>query len=157
MLPVIAAGLSAMGSLLGGTSAFSGGRARNRAMKAAARQTRQEAAVDAAIINDGVERAAGAAAVAGASAGGGWQGSAVDVLTDLEQRGRFNVRSAIWSGNSRAAAQEHEGAMAEHDGKMALITSVIEAGSSLAGGFARNAEAGKQRSYRSAIRARRMG
>lgn len=153
-LPVIAAaaGLQALGSLLGGFGANAAGKQRRKAAYAAARQTRQEASVEASTIADQVERALARAAVLGAAAGGGFDGSAGDVMRDQEQRGKFNVRSAIWQGETRATALEQEGEVARAEGKNALVAGVIDAGSTLLGGMARQAEAGRQAGFRSQLR-----
>lgn len=150
-----AAGLSAFGKVLGGVMTRKAAGERRKALRAAAKQTRQEASVEASAIADDAERAAARAAVVGAGAGGGWAGSAGDVLRDQEQRGRFNARSAIWQGETRAQGLEHEGEVARAEGRIALMTSFIEAGSTLLSAFGQNAEQGRQAGFRS--RLRRLG
>lgn len=147
-----AAGLNAFGKVLGGVLTRKAAGERRKALRAAAKQTRQEASVEASAMADEVERAAARAAVVGSKAGGGWAGSAGDVLRDQEQRGRFNVRSAIWQGETRAQALEHEGDVARQEGRIALMTSFIEAGSTLLSAFGQNAELGRQAGFRTQLR-----
>jgi hypothetical protein len=131
----ISMAIAALGKILGGFGAFGAGKAQNKLMQMGARQASQEAAVQANIALDEGERVSAQAATL-AAGGGGITGSALDVLNDLGRQSAFNARSALYAGETEAKSRLYQGQVAAHDGKMALITSVIEAGSSFLGGTA---------------------
>lgn len=140
--------ISAVGNIVAGFGAFQSSRARASALRGAARQARRDASMEAQLATDEGERAAASAAVMGAASGGGFEGSFDTVLQNLEQTARFNSRSAIWAGNVEAANREYEAAVAKQEGKFALLSSVLQATSSVAGSSMSRAEQSKQKDYR---------
>jgi len=156
MLPVAAA-VSAVGSLVSGFGQFQASRARAAALRAAAKQARGEASMSAQMAADEGERAAARAAVMGASSGGGFQGSFAGALEQLERTATFNARSAIYAGNIEAQNRNYEARVAKQEGTMALVSSVFEAGSSLAGGFMRQAQQRQQTGIRKKLYASGYG
>ncbi len=140
--------ISAVGNIVSGFGAFQASRAQAAALKAAAMQARRSASMEAQMATDEAERAGATAAVRGAASGGGFEGSFDGVLQELEQTGLFNARSAIWSGNVEAANRLYEAKVAKQEGSFALLSSVLQASSSIAGSRMNQAEQNKQRDYR---------
>lgn len=136
--------IQAVGNIIAGFGAFQASRAKAAALREAARQSRREGSMQAQMATDEGERAAARAAVVGAATGGGFEGSFAGVLEDLERTAVFNARSAIYAGNVEAANREYEAKVAKAEGTNALIASVFQAGSSIAGGFMQQAEQRKQ-------------
>lgn len=130
----LTAGLSAVGSLIGGFGRFQQGRARARALKLAARQTRQEAAIAAQIGLEEADRiGARALTLAAASGGGGLQGSARDVLADLSRQGMYRARQTIRDGNAAAIGLENDARVARAQAGLDLFTGVFDAGTTFLG------------------------
>jgi hypothetical protein len=152
-----AAIIAGVGSLVQGFGAFQSKRAQAAALKTAAKQARGEASMQAQLAADEGERAAARAAVMGAASGGGTQGSFAGVLEQLERTATFNARSALYAGNVEANNRLYEAKVAKADGTMALISSVFQAGSSLAGDAMRGAENRKQAGIRRGLYARGYG
>lgn len=140
----VAAGLQAIGSLVSGFGSFQASRARAAALTQSAAMARRDASMEAGLAADDAERAAAQAVVRGAAAGGGGSGSFQGVLENLERTGTFNARSAIWAGETEARNRLYEAKVAKVEGNYALLGSMFQAGSSIAGGFAREAEGRKQ-------------
>lgn len=132
-------------------------RAKASALRAQARATRGEASMDAQLRADEGERAAATAAVMGAASGGGFDGSFGASLEQLERNARFNVRSAIWAGETEARNLEYEAKLAKWQGNMALFTSIIGAGGSLAGDMMGQAERRKQEAAKANLYRRGYG
>ncbi len=138
----------AAGRIVEGFGTWQMSRAKAAALRGQAKATRGEASMDAQLRADEAERAAATAAVMGAASGGGFDGSFGASLEQLERNGRFNVRSAIWAGETEARNLEYEARLAKWQGNMALFTSVIGAGGSLAGDFMARAERRQQEAAR---------
>ena len=149
-----AGALSALSSLVQGVGGWSASRARSAALKAAAKQARGEASMQAQMMADEGERTAAQAAVIGAATGGGFEGSFADVLASIEQTAIFNARSAIWSGNVEAANRLYEAKVAKQEGNLQLLSSVVQAGSSLAGDWMSRAQQRQQRQIMNRMRGR---
>lgn len=154
---VAAAGAQKIGEIVSGFGTWQMSRARASALRAQARAVRGEASMDAQMRADEAERAGATAAVMGAASGGGFDGSFGASLEQLERAGRFNVRSAIWAGETEAKNLEHEAKVAKWEGNMALFTSVIGAGGSLAGDMMGRAERRKQEAARTKLYRRGYG
>lgn len=144
--------LQAVGSLVKGIGAYQAGKAREKQAKMAAVQANQEAAIEANVALDEADRVGGEAAVRAAANGGGFDGSTADVLADIERRGAFNARSAIWAGSTKANNFLYEGKVARRQGALALLGATVDAGSSVAGGFMQSGEASKQSAARTQLR-----
>lgn len=149
--------ISAVGSLVQGFGAFQTKRAQAAALRAAARQARGEASMEAQLAADEGERAAARAAVMGAASGGGFEGSFAGALEQLERTATFNARSAIYAGNVEAANRNYEAKVAKQEGTMALVSSVFQAGSSLAGDYMREAQNRQQAGIRKRLYASGYG
>lgn len=152
-----AAAIQAASSLIQGVGGWQASRARAAALKAAAKQARGEASMQAQMMADEGERTAAQAAVIGAATGGGFEGSFGDVLRSIEQTAMFNARSAIWSGNVEAANRLYEARVARQEGNMQLLSSVVSAGSSLAGDWMGRAQQRQQRQIMTRMRHRYGG
>ncbi len=142
--PSPAAVLSAVGNIVGGFGSWQASQAKAAALKGAAKMARRDASTEAQLAADDAERAGARAAVQGAASGGGFGGSFAGVLDDLERTGVFNARSAIYAGNVEANNRLYEAKVAKAEGTMALVTSVLQASSSVAGDYMRGAENKKQ-------------
>jgi hypothetical protein len=130
------AALSSVGKLLGGFGAYSQGKSIERQKQADAVRQNQQGAIEANVALDEADRVAGQAAVDAAGNGAGLSGSSQDVLGDLERRGKFNARSALWAGQTKAENSLFEGRVARRQGAMKLLTSTVDAGTTLASAFA---------------------
>lgn len=138
---IAAAGLSAVGSLFEGITANSAAKARARQLEMQAQQARQEGGVAAQMgIADDQRMQAHAATLAAAN-GGGFEGSAMNVLNDLQQQSLFKAKSTVYRAQSQANNADYEASVARQEGKNALISGAIKAGSSLLSGFGQASEA----------------
>lgn len=134
-MALVAAGFSAVGSLFKGVTGYLGGKAQKRQADHAADQANQEAGVRAQVELDDLDRIEGEGAVRAAANGAGLSGSTQDVLADIDQRGMFNARSALWAGMTKAENAMYEGRVAKRQGALQLIGGGMSAGSSLATGL----------------------
>lgn len=148
MIGAIAAGA---GEIIQGFGAWQGQRARAKALRAQARAVRGEASLDAQMRAEEAERTGARAAVIGAATGGGFDGSFGAGLEQIERAGRFNVRSAIYAGETEGRNLEYEAKVAKAEGNLALASAGVAAFSSIAGGFIRQAEQKKQAASRKGL------
>lgn len=125
-----AAGISAIGSIIGGVGQFAASRGRAKALKRGAAQARREAGVAAGLALEQGDRAAARAAVQAASGGGGLTGSAIGSLDDLASSAMFNARTAIYEGVSEARNLDYEAKVAKKQGTLALVTAGLMAAGS---------------------------
>jgi hypothetical protein len=133
-MTMLAAGLSAVGSIIGGIGRFQAGRARARALRFAARNARQEAGVRASIAMEESDRVgARAATLAAASGGGGLHGSALAVIEDLARQGVYRARQTVRDGLSESIALQNDARVARQQASLDLTTSLFEAGSTVLG------------------------
>lgn len=135
-LVIAAAGLSAVGKILGGASARSSARARAKANEMQARQALLESGVAAQVGVEADEREIARAATLAAAGGGGFEGSAMRVLDDLSRQSVFRARSSIYRGQAEAQARRYDAKVAKREGDNALFSSIVGAGSSLLSSFA---------------------
>lgn len=140
----IAAGVQAAGSIVRGASGWLASRQRAALLKRAAKQARAEGSQTAQAMADEAERAGATAAVVGAATGGGTGGSFAAMLEQLERAGTQNARSAIYAGRVEANNRLYEAQVAKAEGDMELVSSLFQAGGSLAGEYLRGAERKKQ-------------
>lgn len=145
------AGAEKASAIVGGFGSWQMNRAKASALRASAKAARGEASMEAQMRADEGERAAATAAVMGAATGGGFDGSFGTALEQLERNARFNVRSAIWSGETEAKNLEYEAKVAKMEGNMALLSAFVGVGSSLAGDQMARAERRKQEAARVAL------
>lgn len=136
--------ISAVGNIVAGFGAFQNSRARAAALKRQAKQARGEASMEAQMAVDEGERAAASAAVQGAASGGGFGGSFASVLEDLERTAMFNTRSAIYAGEVEAKNRLYEAKVAKQEGNFALLSSVLQASSTVGGDYMQRAEQRRQ-------------
>ncbi|WP_332772933.1 hypothetical protein [Phenylobacterium sp.] len=140
--------LTAISGLMKGLSNYSAGKNAKKQADRAAVQARQEGGVEAAIRLAELDEAGGELAVRAAANGGGLAGSSADALDELERKGMFNVRSAIWGAETKAENASYEGRVAKKEGTIGLISSLVETGGSLAGQYGKAGEASKQSASR---------
>jgi hypothetical protein len=140
--------VSAVGNIVAGFGAFQESRAKAAQLRAAAKQARGDASIQAGQFADEAERAAATAAVQGAASGGGTDGSFGAVLEDLQRTGQFNVRSAIYAGEAEARNRLYEAKVAKQEGNFAFLSSALQATSSIGGSYMQRAEQRKQADYR---------
>lgn len=143
---MLAAGLSAVGSLFGGFGALQASKGRARALKLQARNARQEAGVTASIQLEESDRiGARAATLAAASGGGGLQGSALAVIDDLARQGMYRARQTVRDGVAQSIALMDEATMVRRQGSADLTGSFFEAGATVLGAMGQQAQARRAR------------
>ncbi|BBF79921.1 hypothetical protein EM6_0498 [Asticcacaulis excentricus] len=126
--------INAFASLLGAFNA-------NNAAKARARQLRMEAdrinmeAGRSAMEDMRQSSKAEASGFVSAAAGGGFTGSAIDVMNEFVGDSLYNARALIYQGQTQARNALYEANVARAEGKNALIGGVLNAGASLLGGY----------------------
>lgn len=139
---MLAAGMSAVGSLLGGFGRYRAGKARAKALFYQARNARREAGVNASIQLEESDRiGARAATLAAASGGGGLQGSALEVIDDLARQGMFRARQTVRDGVARSYALMDESTAARRQAELDMTSAVFEAGATVLGQMGQNAQA----------------
>lgn len=137
----LAVGAKALGSLFGGIGRFQAGRARAKALRFAARNARQEAGINASIALEESDRVgARAATLAAASGGGGLQGSALAVIDDLARQGMYRARQTVRDGIAKSYALKDEARVARAQADLDLTTGFMDAGSTVLGGMAQEAQ-----------------
>lgn len=141
-MSMLAAGLSAVGSIMGGFAKRKQQRARAKALEGAARNARQEAGISASLALEESDRVgARAATLAAASGGGGLQGSALDVIDDLARQGMYRARQVVRDGLSQSTALLNDATTARRQGSLDLFGSFVEAGSTVLGQMGSDAQA----------------
>lgn len=141
-LPLLAAGVSAVGSIFGGIGRSRAAKARARQLQNAARNARQEAGVRASLALEDSDRVGARAAVAAAAGGGGGlQGSALDVIDDLARQGVYRARQTVRDGLAESTSLLNDATTAKRQGSLDLFSSVIDAGSTVLGGIGMEANA----------------
>lgn len=138
---LLAAGVSAVGSLFGGIGKRNANRAKARALQAAARNVRREAGVTASLQLEESDRVGARAATQAAANGGGLQGSAMDVIDDLARQGVYRARQTVRDGISQSVQLMNDATTAKRQGDLELFSSAIEAGSTFLGGIGQEANA----------------
>lgn len=143
-LLIAAAGMAAAGKLMQGIGANAAAKSRAKALEVNAQMDLDEAGVAASLGLEEDARAQGRLAVlAGSGSGGGAQGSALNVLDDLQRQSLFKTRSTAYRGQTSAWSRRNDATIARREGKAALISSVFSAGSTVLGAFAQNYEAAR--------------
>jgi hypothetical protein len=133
-----AAGLSAMGKLLGGAAKKSAAKRRAQTLEMGAQMDLDEAGFNAQLGLEDDERVAGALATqAAAGGGGGLGGSALRVLHDLGRQSLTKARLTVYQGQSAAWARRNEATQTKAAGKNAFAQGALGAGSTLIGAAAR--------------------
>lgn len=120
---LITAGVQHIGSVLGGIGAFASSRGKAKALRAAGRQARREAGVEAELALEQGDRASAQAAVNAAAGGGGLTGSALAALDDLAGSAMFNARTAIYQGVTEGRQLDYEAKVAKKQGALTLLLS----------------------------------
>lgn len=139
---MLAAGVSAVGKIIGGFGAKRAAKARAKALTQAARNARQEAGIAASLaLEDSDRTGARAATLAAASGGGGLQGSALAVIDDLARQGMYRARQTVRDGLSQSTALLNDATTAKRQGSLDLFSSVIDAGSTVLGQMGADAQA----------------
>ena len=131
----IAAGIGAVGKLLGGITGLFGGNAQAALHNRNALMDAQQAGVDSSISWQQGEGVAAEGAVRAAANGGGLVGSSMGVITNLSQQAMYNARAQIYRGQVASQGELYQAAVAKNQGQRALIGGVVGAASSVAGGF----------------------
>ncbi|PZQ57977.1 MAG: hypothetical protein DI570_18925 [Phenylobacterium zucineum] len=132
------AGLSAIGKLLGGGAKRKAAKARAAALEQGAQMDLAEAGLAAQMGLEEDERVAASLAVNAASgSGGGLGGSALRVLDDLGRQSRQKARNTVYRGQTSAWARRNDAAVSRAEASNAMGQSILSAGGSLLGGFAR--------------------
>lgn len=141
-LPLLAVGLAAAGKIMGGIGSLRAGSARAKALGYQAQNARREAGVRSSLqLEDSDRIGARAATLAAASGGGGLQGSALAVIEDLARQGVYRARQTVRDGLSESIALKQEATTARRQGQADFMGSVIDAGSTVLGGMAQQAQA----------------
>lgn len=136
----LAVGAKALGSLFGGIGGYRQGRARAKALKYAATNARREAGVKASLLLEDSDRTgARAATLAAASGGGGLEGSALAVIDDLARQGMYRARQTVRDGVAQSYALQSDAATARAQAPLDLTTGFIDAGATVLGGIATEA------------------
>jgi len=140
-LPLLAAGVSAVGSIMKGIGGYQAGKAKAKALGYAARNERQEAGIRASLqLEDSDRTGARAATLAAASGGGGLQGSALSVIDDLARQGMYRARQTVRDGVSSSIALLNDATTAKRQGAADLTAGFIEAGSTVLGQMGASAQ-----------------
>lgn len=143
ILPIAAAGLSAIGQISAGKAAKKAAAKKAAALEEGSRQRLRETGIEVSTGLQEDDRTMGTAAVrAAAGGGGGLRGSALDVLTDLETQSMAKARNTVYRGWTEARNMILDAQTARQEGKDAYKSSLISAGGSLLGGFAKAYAAG---------------
>ncbi|ASE38417.1 hypothetical protein [Brevundimonas vesicularis] len=141
-MSMLAAGLSAVGSVMGGFAKRNANRAKARALTNAAKNARQEAGIRASLALEDSDRVgARAATLAAASGGGGLQGSALAVIDDLARQGVYRARQTVRDGLTESVALLNDATTAKRQGSLDLVSGFIEAGSTVLGQMGADANA----------------
>jgi hypothetical protein len=141
-MSLLAAGVSAVGSIMSGFGKRNAAKARARALTNAARNTRREAGIKASMALEESDRVgARAATLAAASGGGGLQGSALDVIADLSRQGVYRARQTVRDGLAESVALLNDATTAKRQGDLDLTSSFIEATSTVLGQMGADANA----------------
>lgn len=146
-LTLAAGGLSALGGLFKGITGMLAGTAQQKALDYAARQAEDQAGVSAQQQLDQGNQVAARAAAQGAANGGGFVGSTLGLVQDLASRAMFNTRAEIYKGKVQAQNDIYQGQVARAQGLNDMIGGVVDAGSSLVGGFAKAGFQAQQLKY----------
>ena len=127
-----AAGLAAVGKILGGISAKNAAKRRAQQLETSAQMSLAESGVAAQLGLEEDERVAGALATQAASGGGGGlRGSALNVLNDLGRQSLQKARNTVYQGQTQAWSARNDAAVAKVNGRNALTEGVLGAGSTL--------------------------
>jgi hypothetical protein len=138
-----AAGLSAMGKILGGVSAKSAAKRQAQIGEYNAQMDLGEAGLEAQLALEDDERTAAAAAVAaGAGGGGGLRGSALGVINDLGRQSLAQARAIAYRGQTAAWAARQGAKQDRFQGGQALTQGLLGAGSTVLGAAAKLYAAG---------------
>lgn len=142
LIPIIAAGLGAVGKIIGGIGANNAAKARAQSLEMGAQQALNESGIAAQMGLEDDERVAGRlATMAGAGIGGGLGGSSMAVLGDLGRQSLMKARNVVYRGQTEAWAKRNDATVTRMQGQVDLTTSILSAGSSMLGAFASGAEA----------------
>lgn len=141
LLMIAAAGLGAVGKLVGGASARDAAKARASALEAASRQALQEGGVAAQMGLTEDERTIAHATTQAAKGGGGFGGSTLNVLDDLARQQTFRARSTIYGARKESYGLLTDARASRVEGSNAMLEGIIGAGGSLLSGFANAAMA----------------
>jgi len=145
-MSLLATGVSAVGSILGGIGKRNQMKARARALTNQARNVRQEAGIKASLALEDSDRVgARAATLAAASGGGGLQGSALAVIDDLARQGVYRARQTVRDGLAESTALLNDATTAKRQGDMELTSAFIEATSTVLGQMGAEANARRGR------------
>lgn len=145
-MSLLATGVSAVGSVLGGFGKRNQMKARARALTNQARNVRQEAGIKASLALEDSDRVgARAATLAAASGGGGLQGSALAVIDDLARQGVYRARQTVRDGLAESTALLNDATTAKRQGDLELTSAFIEATSTVLGQMGAEANARRGR------------
>lgn len=140
-LTALSTGLGVVGSVVGGiqgkqTADYNAEVAKNNAQAA-----KQEAAYEAQMTREQVQRVKGAQRAAGASSGLNIDsGTPVAVLGDTAKQGELDVLAQLYRGNVAATGYMNQAKQFKAEGKSAMASGFINAGTSLVGGLSQYAK-----------------
>ena len=141
-MSLLATGVSAVGTIMGGFGKRNQMKARARALTNQARNVRQEAGIKASLALEDSDRVgARAATLAAASGGGGLQGSALAVIDDLARQGVYRARQTVRDGLAESTALLNDATTAKRQGDLELTSAFIEATSTVLGQMGAEANA----------------
>jgi hypothetical protein len=131
----LAAGLSAIGSVFKGITGLIAGKREAQADKNAALQAEMEGGVNAQEALQSGNATAARAATQVAANGGGFVGSSLDVVKNLSEQAMFQARGQAYRARTVAQNDIYKAGVAKAQGLNQFVGSLINAGSSVAGGM----------------------
>lgn len=135
---IAAAVAKAAGSVVQGVNAYQMGQYQSKALLEQANQARREAASASQIALEQGDRTMGTG-ITIAAKNGGVEGSSLDVLGDLGRQSMYEARRSAMEGAAEGRGLTSEAHSRSQHGKIALLTSAFDAGSTiLSAGMDRN-------------------
>lgn len=123
--------LQAGGQMVSGLAQFGASRARAKAMRAQARETRRLGEVEYRRIAEEGRRQLATATARAAAGGFTVGGSALSVIADLARENDANARGARWGAAREAMGLRNTARQVKAQGSAALLSSSLQAGGSL--------------------------
>lgn len=138
-LDQLSTGLNVFGKLFGGLTAFNGDNAQAKAEEYAAQEAGAQGGVNAQLALQRGDQVAAQGAVQAAANGGGFTGSALNVISNLSQQAEFNARAETYRANSEIRNDLYQAKVDHANGLDSLIGGFMGAGGAAAGGLANQA------------------
>lgn len=133
--PLVAAGVSAVGSLVGGIAQHGQANAQARVAGENADIAEDQASAQADAIREKARRSRGTNLANIGASGVTIDGSFADALTDSDINSELDARTALWNGEVAADNQRSQAASSRSSGNAALFGGVVNAGSAALSGY----------------------